>query len=93
MKQWCSACGGEATVIVYVEVSRQRLDGLGTQKRTVVPLLLCDACSSRVSRTLARDVEQVERVARALTDEGRQLRRDEAWQRRKALRTDEAVNP
>ena len=92
MKQWCSACGKEATMIAYVEVSRQRLEG-GRQTRTVVPLLFCDTCAGRVSRTLARDVEQVERVARALTDEGRQLRRDEAWQRRKALRTDEAVNP
>jgi hypothetical protein len=85
MKRWCSACGGEATMIVYVEVNRQRLEG-GKQYRTVVPLLLCEACSGRASRTLRRDVEQAERVARALTDEGRQLRKDEAWARRKALR-------
>ena len=84
MTQFCSACGAQATEMLLVEVVHIALQG-GKQRRKVLNLMLCDACSQRASRTLARDHEQAERVARALTDEGRQLRRAEAWERRKAL--------
>jgi len=89
MTQFCSACGAQATEIVMVEVVQVALQG-GKQRRKVLNLMLCEACAQRASRTLARDHEQAERVARALTDEGRQLRRDEAWERRKAFMKEQA---
>ena len=82
--EFCSACGAQATEMVLVEVVHITLQG-GKQRRKLVNLYLCEACSQRACRTLQRDQEQAERVARALTDEGRQLRKDEVWRRRKAL--------
>ncbi len=87
MKSYCDACGEEAADLVFIEVRRTRLES-GSDKRTVVAFSLCLRCSSRLGRTLARDTEQKERVARALTDEGRQVRKEEAWERRKALRAE-----
>jgi len=84
MAQFCSACGAQATELVLVEVIQIALQG-GKQRRKVVNLAFCAACSQRACKTLARNPEQAERVARALTDEGRQLRKDEAWARRRAL--------
>lgn len=87
--EFCSACGAQATEMVLVEVVHISIKD-GKQRRKVLNLMLCDACSQRASRTLARDHEQAERVARALTDEGRQLRKDEAWARRKAFLKEQA---
>lgn len=84
---YCDACGAEASELVMVEVVKQKIDG-GRVRRSVVSLVLCEGCASRAGRTLARDVEQKKRVALALVDEGRQLRRDEVWSRRKALRAE-----
>ena len=84
VRKFCSACGAEATEIMIVEFVTLSITN-GTRRSKVVNIGLCESCSKRVSRTLARDVEQETRVARALTDEGRQLRKAEAWERRKAL--------
>jgi hypothetical protein len=89
MMEFCSACGAQATEMILVEVVHISIKD-GKQRRKVLNLMLCDACSQRASRTLARDHEQAERVARALTDEGRQLRKDEAWARRKAFLKEQA---
>lgn len=89
MTHFCSACGAQATEMLLVEVVHIALEG-GKQRRKVVNLMLCEACSRRASRTLARDPEQDKRVALALTDEGRQLRKDEAWARRKAFMKEQA---
>lgn len=81
---YCNACGALAAETIHISVQQYNLT-TGNSRRKAVNIHLCATCAAKVNRTLANDNEQQVRIARALTDEGRQLRRDEAYRRRREL--------
>lgn len=86
-KRYCDACGAEADASVVLSV-QYIVNGRSVTKCS--QFHLCTECRRRMGRWMATDGEQRARVARTVTDPTRQLRSDEVWAKRKALRRAEA---